>query len=792
LEETLRLGQPPRVVQVELTAAEDGPQLALRVGRRATSDTLPVRAITDATLERVEVADGHHVAILRGTGPDETAVAAVIGVSGGRPTLLWSGRTDFHGDPGERSGAVLTLEDRTGDGRPDVVVGVRREGATLCGERDTLLLPRAYDPSRGTMRPVTLSRLDADAPTEAVTATRDSPGPEGAPLLPSLQARGSSSRAGYGESIDALGPPRALTDGRTETYWAEGRGGPGTGEFAALRWTARFFIRALALRPATGEGAERLGRPRELWVVGDEGPRLRVTIPEDPARHPGERWWIVPDEPLSWDCLAVVLDSAYAPDGVEDAAVHTAIGEIEVYTELDFGDGVRDLVGILVEGGSGGDEATRLLSGLGGPAVEALSASWERLDEQGRRRGVRVLVANARRGVEPAVDGLARAAMDDAETVRTSALEALGTLGPRAGELLAQLVLQPAPVGDAAVRPLLRHEPAVATAALLTALEGEGGSERPTAREGLARALGRGDGEAQQRFSAWVAEEPSIAALASALLGLSDFGATRALARPLLTGAVLERASRFEDRWRLVRAARELPSDDDEVDAWLGAVAREAEEWMLRAAAVEALGRRDAPDRGDVARAALDDDYPRVRVQAIGVLDALDRGDEQLARLLRQDSWPMVREAAVEALWNRPGALAAIRRASRDRSGRVRRAAVRALTRAGDREAWPLVRARLADEDEEPQVTVAALRYVRRLCVREAGPRLLELLERGIRPDAFAPHVDVAAVAADLALILGGETAERAGRIATGPHVPASIRRAIARRRRSPAQCEAR
>jgi hypothetical protein len=787
LERTVRLGQPARAVRIALEATEEGPVLRLRSGGRRSEDRLPVRGIDDASLERVEVAEGHHVAILRGTAA-ERSVAAVIGVAGGAPRLLWAGRTDLHGDPGERTADVLSVADRTGDGRPDVVVGVRREGASLCGERDTLLLARGYDPSRGELRPVVLSRFSGGAQA-AVTATRESPGPEGPPLLRALRATGASSRAGHGEEPSALAPPRALFDGRTETWWAEGRGGPGTGELVAMRWAARFPIRAIALRMPTGEAAERLGRPQQLWIAGDAGPRLRVTFAEDPARHPGARYWIVPPEPLEWSCLALILDRAYPPPGVEEAAVHTAVAEVEVYTELDFGDGVRDLVGMLVEGGAGGDEVARLLSGLGEPAVEAVAAAWDRLDAQGRRRAVRVFVANARRGVEPAVDALARAALDDAEPVRQSALEALGTLGPRAGRFLAELVRQPAPVGDAAVRPLLRHAPATVVPALLAALEAEGGSERAAIREGLARALAGDDEEARRRFAAWAEDEPAVPALASALLGLADYGATRSLARPRLTDAVLARASRFADRWRLVRAARELPSDDGPVDAWLGGLAREAEEWMLRAAAMEALGRRDAPDRGEVARAALADDYPRVRVEAVAVLDGLDEADERLALLVRDDSWPMVRAAAIDAVWNRREALPVVRRAVRDRSARVRGAALAALARAGDAEAWPLVEARLADPEERPEVTVAALRYVRSQCVAEAGPAVLEVLERGIRPDAFAPHVDVAAVAADVAMRLGGQTAERAVRAGSGPHVPASIRRAIAARQREPAPC---
>src|SRR5690606_41337986 len=52
-----------------------------------------------------------------------------------------------------------------------------------------------------------------------------------------------------------------------------------------------------------------------------------------------------------------------------------------------------------------------------------------------------------------------------------------------AGEVLGQLAREPAPAGDEALRPLLRHAPAQVIPALLAALAAEGGSERPRVRE---------------------------------------------------------------------------------------------------------------------------------------------------------------------------------------------------------------------------------------------------------------------------------------------------------------------
>ena len=178
-----------------------------------------------------------------------------------------------------------------------------------------------------------------------------------------------------------------------------------------------------------------------------------------------------------------------------------------------------------------------------------------------------------------------------------------------------------------------------------------------------------------------------------------------------------------------------------------------------------------------------------MRIEAIAVFDALDSEDAALATMARQDSWPMVRSAAVSALFDRRAGRRAVLRSIRDRSPRVRRAAIRAVTGAGDQEALPLVAARLQDDDEWPQVTNAALRYVSELCIDEAGEAVLAVVRRGIRPDAWAPDLDVAVVAADLAMRLGGETQADMLRIAGRANTPENIRVVVQRRRSEPRPC---
>jgi hypothetical protein len=781
---TFEIGHPVRAVEIRVESGASGVTVTASIGGVRSSRALPIAA-DDANVELVEIARGHRAAIVRASAGDARA-AAVVALAGTRPEVVWAGRLDLHGDPGERTADVLSLEDRTGDGLADIVVGARSEAVQLCGIPDAVLYARALDPARGTLRPVVLRRLPQNGAEMAVTATRQSPGPTGPPLLSTLRFSGASSTAGIGEEAAGLAAPRALTDQNPETFWAEGRGGPGTGEYVVARFEARVPIRAIAITATRGPAGARLGRPRTFWLVGDEGPRLRVTMPEDPLPHAGERYWIVPSEPLRWRCVALVLDEAYAPAGSRDA-VHTGLAELEVYTELDFSGGIDALVAILVEGRENGDEATRLLTGLGAPAVSALAAAWERLDAQGRRRAVRVFGDQARQANAEAIDALARAARDDDVSVRDAALQSLGAQrAARAGEHLGALASESGALGRAAVAPLLRHEPSIAVPAILAALAGDGGSERPELRDGLALSLSRGTDAERSAFGAW-AQGASVSPLASALLGLAGRPLTRPLVGPLLA-PLARRTERFEDRWRAVRAAREVESEAG-ADAWLAEIARGAEEWMLRAAAVEALSRRDSSERLTVARAALSDAYPRVRLEAVRVLDANDQDDGALVEIARGDGWPMVREAAVQGLWDRPSGRDAVRAAIRDRSERVRRAAILAVTRAGDRQVWPLVRGRLEDDDEWPQVTVAALDFVRELCVRDAGPSVITVVRRGLRDGAWPPDIDVGAVAVELAVSLGGETEREVALLLDDPSVPASMREALGRRGRPLTGC---
>ena len=774
---TVRIGRPPRAVSIRVTADETG--AAIAIGNARADGVVPVPSPTSATVERVELAGGGAVAIVRVDNGSARGAALVGGR--GRPQVLWTGRLDATGDPGERHRDVIEVADRDGDRSPDVVVGVMSEAATICGQRETLLVPRAVDPRTIELRDVALRRLPEGVDEVPVVATLASPGPSGAPLLPALHFRTASSSAGSPDEPGLVPPPLALADGSADTVWREGRPGAGRWEFATAAFTGGDHrVRALAFTmPAADAGAV----PKQLYVVPDRGPRLHVTFPA-PIATPGARLWVTPPAAVNATCLSIVLDETGAGSGP------TALAEVQAYTDLDFGEGLSALIEDIVADTERGAEAARLLATLGEPAVIAVREAWETLTPTGRRRSLRVFTESAR-DVEAAREGLVIAARDEDADVRTDALAALADTGESAIGAIAELVTDPRAGDDAAIE-LARRHPAAATPTLLAAFAREGGSERPALRRALATAASRGGADARAAVERWIDAGPPTGATASAALALARDRSTHSAAATLLARGVA-RAERFEDRWRLVLAAKALGSEASEagasVDAWLASTAADAEEWMLRAAALEALAARGAEQARDVAREALEDPYPRVRVAALELLGSDGEMVERIAVAARRDGWPMVRAKAVAALADDPRALPVVRAAVDDPSKAVRAAAIRALTAARDRESVARVAARLEDGEELAEVWSAAIDYARTLCVRELAEPIAEVLRHGMRPNAWATDVEVAVEAVHALSLLGGEEADDALDRAASELAPPAIRAAAHQARRTVQNC---
>jgi hypothetical protein len=729
-EASLSLRHP---LTVHVGAAGTDTHVAARSGRHVAEVSVPV-VLDDATAERLDTSAGPMI-VVRATGAGR-AYAWLVVERAGAPAIAWSGRTDMHGDPGERVADAIETTDRTGDGRPDVVVGQLREGVTTCGAAPALLFPAAIDPT-GALRPVMIARAGPDR--VEVTATIATPGPSAPPVGATLRMMGASSALGVTEAA-MLAAPYALTDGDPATGWIEGRGGAGAGELAVARVDAPRPIRALALVRSTASGVT---APRSVLILGNVGPALHVTLPDG-----FERAWIALPEPRSWSCVAVVIESGPS----DDAALHVGLGELEAYSELDFGGGIASLIESLVAEGPDAEHTADWLARAGTGAVEAVIASWDRLSALGRRRAVRIAAAHPTNA--PSLALLSMAAIDDEGDVRTDALDVLGRAGaPGMGALVA---LAGSDAGEEAAARLALSRETFDPAPLLAALEGHG-ADRPNLRAALGARVAH-EPAIDDVVSAW-AQSASTSAIAALALGVSQ--SRPALARDLVARAT-SHASEFADRYRLAVAAQHAtPADAN--DAWLAEVATHAEEWMLRDAALDALALRSP-----VAIAAgLADDNPRVRATTARILAADPDSTGRLVDRATRDPWPMVRVAALDALAHRAQEVPTLRDRLADRSPMVRERAITLLTERGDRASWPMLATIFTDDDEWPRVTAAALEMASAFCVEDASEAIAAVMHRGTREGAWAPHVDVAVEALRIAIRLGGAAAEEGRAIAT-------------------------
>jgi hypothetical protein len=314
-----------------------------------------------------------------------------------------------------------------------------------------------------------------------------------------------------------------------------------------------------------------------------------------------------------------------------------------------------------------------------------------------------------------------------------------------------------------------------------------GGEDRATLREALAVAA-RGAGGSSPKLAAWLKTNPSSPALASAAMGLSAFDFDGGIVTQLVEQA-LDDASLFSTRWRLLRSAGRAGASE-RIDRWLIAELREADEWMLRDAALEALVMRG---QRDPARGSLTDSYPRVRAHA-AILLAEDAGTTlERARLARQDPWPMVRAAAVQSLAREDEALPVLVAAVDDGMSVVRAAAIGALAHRPEPDGWSRIHGRLVDPREWPDVTAAAVGYVIAHCRADAVGALLQVVRRASGSNARTDDLNNAARAIEALRALGTPEAEGViEQLRRIEGIPPTLKMALARPLPGAARCGSR
>jgi hypothetical protein len=775
---------------IEVTVASEPTGSVLRVGK--LNIPVSIRDPSGLQAEVVQLKGGARIGVLRLTAANDSAAALVVRRPNGALESLWTGHTQFAGDPGERHADALEVGDRDGDGSADIVVGSYDEPVRVCGEDRTLLAPRAVDPKTLTLRSVLLNRAAHRPVTAQLVASTTHPISDQPPLLRALRASGASS-----SSPDASQSAAALTDADLSTSWVEGRGLGGRFEFATLRWNASSRpIVALAVvplppaaaPPAAPKPAER-ARVRVLSLLGPGGEHLTATLPEDPK--PGQRYWITPSEPLAWSCLTVSIDDVFTDKLTPQT--HTGLAEIEAYTDLDRTGGLSQLVTDLALPGTRGDDATALLAHASGDVVSALIETWPRLPALGKRRALRLLFSHPA-SVDTRTRDVLRSALRDqdqeisAQALRIASERAL-PFGPA---LLEDLAHSATRQGDAAAQVIAHSGAPNALDALLAVLLAPNGSDRAPLREALAVAYQARGPAASETIKAWSASEPAkpVAARAALVLALSRVPEARAEATALATALVAE-AHDFADQWRLVQATMTLPSEPI-ADAWLDDLAQSAEAWMLRVAAIDSLSQRGSSLAAAAAKRALGDDYPRVRAVGVRVLAPDPTQFAGLAKLAQEDKWFLVRQAALEKLPDTAQARQLFVTSLKDKAATVRASAVQALQRVDAASAWPAVKPLLENAEEYPEVIAAGVAYARGLCVHDAVPSLKAVVKRGMQPEAWSADQELALAALEALSDFGGDAAAWARDHAVGPLVPKEVHVAAAEAAKRPANCRVR
>lgn len=750
---------------------------------------------TTLEAETVMLKGGSTVGIVRVSAASQKAAVLLVQSPAGALTTLWTGRLDLHGDPGERRADALEVGDRDGDKLPDVVVGTYDEQVRVCGAERTLLGARAVDPKTLGLRSVLLNQSGERSTAVQLVASatpRESAQPV-PPMLRALRIASASSTA-----TDMAYGAAALIDGDLASSWVEGRGLGGRFEFVTLSWTAPGRpITALAVVPVaattTGTpatGATKAGpsnataRVRTLSVLGPKGERLAVTLPD--TLKPGERYWISPATALAWTCLTVMVDSV-AAEGLT-ARTHSGLAELEAYTALDSAHGVADLIAELAQPGTRGDDATTLLQQLRSDPLDALASAWPTLPSVGKRRALRLVSQTAfQPGVapDPRSQMFLRSALHDPDReLRELAFKIATDHVQSTLPLLVELAHEATGDGDHAARMIAHSGAQNAFESLLPIIAEPSASERSVLREALAVAYQASSSDLQPVLTNWSTADAAVkpaAARVALVLALAQSEKGHALANRWLSTLVQDARQTpelqlFQNQWRMVQAATQLSSQAaPDVDAWLGDISQHAQAWMLRAAALEALERRNHVLGMHAATRALTDDYPRVRASAVTLLASSAHDFEPLQKTVQDDPWFLVRRAPLDKLPDSPAARAFFVEAISDRTPAVRAAAIAALRRVGAQNAWTDIAPLLEKSDELPEVIAEGITFARALCVGASSAALKTLVSRGLAPDAANADQELGLSALEALSALSGDAAIWARNHARGPNVPKAV-----------------
>ena len=605
-------------------------------------------------VSRPEV-QGHKLLWVRVAGKEGRAGELLV-ETGPQPRTIFQGSTGPQGVDGEWS-RHLQVTARS------ILRFQRRLVAARCDGKPVFLFPRMYDLKGGAFRPVSMRPSVKGIPR--ITASR-TPGdvPAGPPLNTFRQAFASTHR-GDGQQAASLVASRELDDGDPSTAWSEALGGHGRGELLTARGQpSRYRLRAIRILPGDAAskkafaGANRL---KSLVVVLSKDHRYLAVFPKDPLKDRGgiqAPYWIVLPKPVSTRCVTLIIDEVYAGRlaGGKRGGGRTAISEVQLFTDLEFGGGLKQLVKDLGSSDQRrADAAVAVLSRMGLPGVDVVKKAMAGASGLALRRMVSVLVRSRR---DEAAAPLAAALPRLGAAQQRVVLEALARLGAVAIPPLAALL-------DDDDVPLERVAMALGTIggsaareALLTRIGTGDVTRRSAMVEGLARLTTAEDLEAMvsAAVKASAPRQKADLILAAGRLG-RRIPRRRSAAAKHLAG-LWGQAREFEVRYRLLGAIGAL--DPAGHLPLLVTASRPAlvKDPVLRWIAVQQVRRIKGGEATAALLLAAGDSCPRTRTtvaRALGDRPTSPEITAGLNRLARKDPWSMVAGAASTSLGSHCG-----------------------------------------------------------------------------------------------------------------------------------------
>lgn len=682
--------------------------------------------IANARLAVVGIGTGRRAIVVTvpGVHGGQSFEAVVVApLSGNAPRIVFAGLTGMiEGPDGVRQGKLVQITDPDEDGARHIIVGDAREDLDLCGRRAPLA-PELLSPNDLQLHPARLQRLSALEREQAAQLTAERVPDDTPPASSVLRTLGASS---------AIGNPAWLTDSKPETRWTENRGGGGRGEFAVMSAPSELPLTGfeLIVHPP-GALPAKAAVPHELWLV-TRTQVFHVTLPSDAAQAAGARYRVKLSKPVQSDCVAAVLDSAFA----ERADSEVGIAELTGLTELESRDPAA-LVAALAGGQERARAAGALLRSLGAPGFAAIASGFAQLDEGGRRVALDAIDAAP---CETSTPVYLSALVADFPEQRVHAQDRL----QRCGRVSAPQLKERFPLtqGLAALRladTLALVAPEEAVTAISARVVHSPARERIALRVMLARAAASPAASDTVRKLLADRTTPAVAELEL----LRALGARAPSFLPEVSAALarLGADNSFRTRYLLLAPAATLAPVDPSARQLLEAALAPNTDPRLRTRALELMP-RDA-DAAPKLVNALNDRDPRVREAAAhAVRDThATSAENPLTGLVKRDDWPLVRRAAADALAQLPSAPpgnSALIDALGDEIASVRAAAADALGARRVTAAARALRKRLEDKDERFEVRRASASALSALCDSDSADALSDLTKRLADPIATA------------------------------------------------------